>query len=157
MKRFGCLLILLFYYFRPLLETMYKKLTLLLLSGILFTQCKQKPSHFIHDHWLMPKDLHEMTFKDDSTMTWIIKQQFLVDTFNAHYKLDDTKNPKWIDLFQFDKGLMRGKILTGIYETYGHDTLLLDFQPVEDWVGADTSRPKEFNEIEKRFLVRQHK
>jgi hypothetical protein len=27
---------------------------------------------------------------------------------------------------------------------------------VEDWADADTSRPKEFNEIEKRYLVRRN-
>lgn len=128
-----------------------------IIFSLLLIKCKQSSGHFIHDHWLMTTDFHEMTFREDSTMTWIIKQQFLDDTFKAHYKLDDSKNPKWIDLYQFNKGLMRGKILTGIYETHGQDTLLLDFQPVEDWIEADTSRPKEFNEIEKRYLVRRSK
>ena len=123
----------------------------------LLISCKKSPIHFIHDQWLMTKDFHEMTFREDSTMTWIIKEQFLVDTFTAHYKIDDSKNPKWIDLYQFNKGLMSGKILTGIYDTQGQDTLLLDFQPVEDWAEADTSRPKKFNEIEKRYLVRNSK
>lgn len=135
---------------------MLKFYFLILITALLIC-CKKTPTHFIHDHWLMTKDYHEMTYREDSTMSWIIKQQFLEDTFIAHYKLDDTKNPKWIDLYQFNKGLMKGKILTGIYETIGQDTLLLDFRPVEDWADADTSRPLEFNEIEKRYLIRKKK
>lgn len=93
-----------------------------------------------------------MTFNADSTMLWAFNDNVVGDTFKLKYKLDETKSPNQLDLYDFNSGILKGKILVGILDHFSPDSILIDFNPIEQWSEADSARPKEFNMAEKRVL-----
>lgn len=128
--------------------------TLVLLSILTLLSCTSHPLHPILGTWSMTTGDQSMQFNPDHSMIWVIQQFYLNDTFKATYKLDDSKDPQWLDLYDFNKGLLKGKMLSGLYKRIGTDSLLLDFQPVDNMAEADSMRPKDFKEADKRYFTR---
>ncbi len=126
-----------------------------LISILSFPSCKTKPKHFIEGQWTMTTDEQVMIFKSDSVMHWIFHGPFLDDTFKVRYGLDLNKSPQHINLFDFNRGILKDKILTGILEHQGIDTIRMDFQLVDTWAEADSARPKAFVSDQVRFFVRK--
>ena len=71
------------------------------------------------------------------------------------YEVDTTTQPDRINLFDFNRGILKDKILIGIIEPHGQDSILLDFKPVDSWAEADSARPKSFDPLQLRYLVRK--
>ncbi len=119
--------------------------------------CRSNTKPFLQDAWRMVNSTQEMIFINDSVMHWVLFDDGIVpDTIFTHYKTDETRSPYYIDLYAFDRGILKGRILTGIYSKIGNDSLLMDFRPIDSWNEADSVRPKVFDELQKRYFVRKH-
>ncbi|MEP7267693.1 MAG: hypothetical protein ABI844_08690 [Saprospiraceae bacterium] len=121
---------------------------------LLTYSCRQKPEFSLVDRWKMIGDSQVMYFDSDTSLIWLIQNEFLEDTFIAEYKIDTNKLPMTLDVYNFNRGILKDKILVGIVKPYGNDTLLIDFTPIDDWPQADSIRPKSFNPEEMKYLVR---
>ena len=113
------------------------------------------PHNFLEGHWDMTNGEQAMVFEGDSMLHWIFHGPFLDDTFTVKYDFDTTTQPDRINLFDFDRGILKDKILIGIIEPHGQDSILLDFKPVDSWAEADSARPKSFDPVQLRYLVRK--
>ena len=80
-----------------------------------------------------------LNFNSDSTAQWIFHEETLSDTF----------------LVKYNRGILKDKILTGIVQYLGQDTILLDFEPIDDWGAADTIRPITFSVDQQKYFVRK--
>jgi hypothetical protein len=128
----------------------------LLFVMLLLTSCDQKkPNDFISGTWHMAQGDQRMRFYDDSLLLWMMPGNLQMDSFFATYRLSVLDKSGTIDLFDFDKGILKGKILAGIFERKGEDTLLLDFEPADLWMETDSLRPKSMNPTQMRQLIRQ--
>jgi len=96
-----------------------------------------------------------LNFNSDSTAQWIFHEETLSDTFLVKYKLNEATQPYQLDLFDFNRGILKDKILTGIVQYLGQDTILLDFEPIDDWGAADTIRPITFSVDQQKYFVRK--
>ena len=95
-----------------------------------------------------------MEFIDDSTMFWAFNDNVIADTFKVKYKLDESKSPMQIDLYDFKAGILKDNMLVGILDHHSRDSMMLDFNPIENWSEADSARPKAFNLENKRLLFK---
>lgn len=126
-------------------------------SIVLIFACNQHPIDrpYLQSAWELVDGHQVLHFNSDSTAQWIFHEETLSDTFLVKYKLDETTQPYHLDLFNFNRGILKGKILTGIVQYIGRDTILLDFEPIDDWAAADTIRPTTFNVDQQKYFVRK--
>lgn len=122
---------------------------------LLAVSCKSIQNNFLADRWLGDDGTEIMIFHPDSTLQWIFRDTLLSDTFQVRYRLDETVSPAHLDLYDFNSGIMKGKVLAGILERHSNDSILLDFEPAESLDEADSVRPKSFNLEQRRFFIRK--
>ncbi|MBK9929630.1 MAG: hypothetical protein IPP04_07125 [Saprospiraceae bacterium] len=131
--------------------------TVLSISIILIFACDQhkinKP--YLQSAWALMDGHQILNFNSDSTAQWIFHEETLSDTFLVKYKLNEATQPYQLDLFDFNRGILKDKILTGIVQYLGQDTILLDFEPIDDWGASDTIRPITFSVDQQKYFVRK--
>ena len=124
---------------------------------LVFLFCTSKSHHYLVGAWDMADGKQIMIFKNDSTMSWVLNDLVVPDTFHLRYKTDETKSPNRIDIYNFKHGILVDKMLVGILDHFSKDSILLDFRPIERWADADSIRPTAFDTGTKRILVRHNK
>lgn len=95
-----------------------------------------------------------MIFDGDSSLQWIFHEPTLSDTFLVRYRLDQRPPPPRLDLYDFSRGILKGKLLAGIVQPLSPDSIQLDFEPAETWAEADSVRPRAFDPEQRRVFVR---
>lgn len=133
----------------------FRKPIVSLLVLALALACQTTSKNYLTHQWLGDEGKQIMKFDGDSTLMWIFHEEVLSDTFLVHYKLDEIPDPDQLDLYDFNSGILKGKILAGIVELHSPDSILLDFEPADRLEEADSVRPRFFNPEQQRFFIRK--
>ncbi len=84
-----------------------------------------------------------LKFYEDLSAVFIIKTKTRQDTLKINYEIFEHKNPKWLNLYNFNRGFLKNKNLYCIYEIK-NNVLRLDAEAGGLNNSDAVVRPKEF-------------
>ncbi len=84
-----------------------------------------------------------LTFRPDGSVTWTFDAPE-VGTFQLLYEVNYRSRPHHIELSGFDRGVLAGRVLYGIFEFLDANRFRFDAEAGD--VGNDGNRPRDFTE-----------